>query len=47
MREARVLRSHGVTVVREGREAVDGAGIVILAVKPQVIDAVRPRTGRC
>jgi len=36
----RVLRAHGVTVVREGRAAVDGASIVILAVKPQVIDAV-------
>lgn len=32
--------AHGVTAVPSGREAVPGASTVLLAVKPQVIDAV-------
>jgi len=38
-REA-MAATHGVRVVPDGREAVDGAGTVLLAVKPQVIDDV-------
>jgi len=35
-----VFEAHGVRCVRDGHDAVQGAGIVILAVKPQVIEAV-------
>lgn len=37
---AGVFASHGVTVVPDGREAVVDADVVLMAVKPQVIDAV-------
>jgi pyrroline-5-carboxylate reductase len=39
-RRAAVAAAHGVRTVAEGREAVAGASTVLLAVKPQVIDAV-------
>ncbi len=35
-----VFAEHGVETVADGREAVPGADVVLLAVKPQVIDAV-------
>ncbi len=37
---ADVFAAHGVAVVTDGQEAVSGADYVIIAVKPQVIDAV-------
>ncbi|HZL04843.1 MAG TPA: pyrroline-5-carboxylate reductase [Coriobacteriia bacterium] len=37
---ARVFEAHGVRVLPDAHEAVPGANLVILAVKPQVIDAV-------
>jgi len=39
-RRTYLASSHGVAVVADGADAVKGADVVILAVKPQVIDAV-------
>ena len=39
-KRADVFSAHGVAVVADGHEAVAGADIVLLAVKPQIIDAV-------
>jgi pyrroline-5-carboxylate reductase len=39
-RRASLASDYGVVVVEDGREAVLGADVVLLAVKPQVIDAV-------
>lgn len=39
-RRATLVAAHGVSVVAGGTEALAGAGVAILAVKPQVIDAV-------
>ncbi len=37
---AGVFSAHGVTTVVDGRDAVADAGVIVLAVKPQVIDVV-------
>ncbi len=39
-RRTELAAAHGVRVVGTGSEALDGAGVAILAVKPQVIDEV-------
>ncbi len=39
-RRSQIAAAHGVTVVSDGCEAIAGADIVLLAVKPQVIEAV-------
>lgn len=39
-RRSALESAHGVRTVASGRDAVDGAATVLLAVKPQVIDAV-------
>lgn len=39
-RRASLAEAHGVDVVADGSDAVPGADVVLIAVKPQVIDAV-------
>jgi pyrroline-5-carboxylate reductase len=39
-RRVELASSYGVTCVTDGHEAIEGADVVVLAVKPQIMDAV-------